>query len=1258
MIEDKKKKIKSMIETLINDNKFEDAKLAIEDYRKVVPDDIDVYSMLGVIYILENDCNKAIQIMEKGVAKESNNFDLHYNLGYAFKQINMYKDAFIHYYNAYNNCNNIELREIIKNNIEELKKYIDLLELNDLVKALDSIKKVLFIQDVPCIRTNKIAKVIASKGIQVDLLYVSAHPSQVYKDIELPYKNIFQLQNINEMINYINNSDYDILYSSNEPDYLTVLFISTNKPVIHDTHDMMSLRSHITNEQIVLEHIANVMATGNIYVHELVKDIAVKKFNFNKKPIFVINNFIEKSLIPKSFKKKISSVDGEIHCVFEGGLSNIQGHHRFLEEHFLKLADHKIHVHIYGNVNLDYIRELQSKSKFIHYEGILSPKDLIYEISKYDIGLAFFNINEKNKVFLDTTFANKIFDYLTAGLPIAFIDLKSYRMFNDRYKVGKIIDFNLPLYNQIVEIKNINIDNSFLFKNKMIINDWFVDIIKFLYKVKEQYGVNRNYNIDEFNIQRKKYISNSSEEKVEEIIRLELANERTNFLYEMLAKMHETNGNIRLSNYYNNIINNVRNLKDNCESNKIFEKPNILIIRSLYSVYISEYMKNLYDRLKYKPDLLTFDEKYQSLKNIDVINELIVTTDEQDFIKKIQKLKFYDVIHIHYVTPLFAKYAKQLKSKCEKLIVTIWGSDYYRSDYQVRQLQKILYDEADLITFDNEETMEDFIKFYGNNFINKTTVNRFGLTALEYIDKIRNINKEILKEQYEIPKNSIVVTCGYNATKAHNHIQIIQELNKIKEKLPNNLFFIFPMTYGKEQEYIIEVKELLNKCGFKYKILEDFMNFDEVALYTKITDIMIQVQTTDTLSASMQEQIYSGNIVITGEWLPYKILENKKIFFIKVNKFDELGNKLIEIINNLEYYKEKCKDNPEKIYKLSSWNETIYSWYNSYMMIFDLNYKKDNYQKKYWNQRYENNFSIESSGYMGLGEVYNKYIYKSRVDILNYLGEKILNKFKNKTILELGVGTGYFTNFFLNNDIKSYYGIDISEVAINNLKKQFNKGNFLVGDITNNQFYPKGVTYDVIFSASVLLHMTDDYMLENVIKNISLKLKEEGYFIEIDPITMIRTDIRSDYMRVIDYNKLEKMFNKYGLEIEFNIPITFFLDQPFDYKFIGEKGIIANNIFYKIKSLINNNYLNESNEISKIFYLLDKLCLLKYNCGLSQKLLFVKKTTNKINYSVKINDIWQREYIENEINNIFNEYQYLLNKDEVKDIIELINKIL
>lgn len=41
------------------------------------------------------------------------------------------------------------------------------------------IKKILFIQSVPCIRTNKVAKALNNRGIQVDMLYLAAHPSIV-----------------------------------------------------------------------------------------------------------------------------------------------------------------------------------------------------------------------------------------------------------------------------------------------------------------------------------------------------------------------------------------------------------------------------------------------------------------------------------------------------------------------------------------------------------------------------------------------------------------------------------------------------------------------------------------------------------------------------------------------------------------------------------------------------------------------------------------------------------------------------------------------------------------------------------------------------------------------------------------------------------------------------------------------------------------------------------------------------------------------
>lgn len=347
-----------------------------------------------------------------------------------------------------------------------------------------TIKKILFIQNIPCIRTIKIAKALFSKGIQVDLIYLALHPSQVYKDISLPFKNIYQLKNINDTINYINNSDYDILYSSNEPDYLTVLFLTTNKPIIHDTHDMMSLRSDITNEQLILEYIANVKSTGNIYVNPLIKDIAINSFNLKDKPILNLQSFIEKEQLPNKFYEKLSKQDGEIHCVFEGGLQGTPGHHRYLEPIFLKLTQNHIHVHLHCPVDPKYIKQLVDKSPYIHYEGVTSPKDLITEMTKYDIGLAIFNMTERNRLFLDTAFPNKIWDYLASGLPILFADLISFRQFAEESKVGNVFNLNEDIQKQVEEVLKIQIDRDILKNKKWLMNDAAQDIIEFMKAVK------------------------------------------------------------------------------------------------------------------------------------------------------------------------------------------------------------------------------------------------------------------------------------------------------------------------------------------------------------------------------------------------------------------------------------------------------------------------------------------------------------------------------------------------------------------------------------------------------------------------------------------------------------------------------------------------------------------------------------------------------------------------------------------------------
>ena len=349
------------------------------------------------------------------------------------------------------------------------------------------IKKVLFIQSIPCIRTNKVAKAINEKGIQVDMVYLEVHPSKVYKNLKLPYTNIYQIRNVNEMIEFVNESDYDILYSSNEPDYLTVLFTASNKPVIHDTHDMMSLRGDITNEQMVLEYAANVKSAGNIYVNPLIKEIAFKKFKLKNKPVMTLHSFIDKEQLPHEFYEKLSSKDGEIHSVFEGGLCGIPGHHRFLEPIFLKLAENHVHVHLHCPVDREYIKTLTAKSEFIHYEGVTSPQNLIQEMTKYDIGLAVFNVTERNKIFLDTAFPNKIWDYLGAGLPILFADLLSFRQFAEESGTGKVLDLMGDIKKQSEEVSKIKIDRDFLKKKKWLMNEAADKIIDFFSDVKENY---------------------------------------------------------------------------------------------------------------------------------------------------------------------------------------------------------------------------------------------------------------------------------------------------------------------------------------------------------------------------------------------------------------------------------------------------------------------------------------------------------------------------------------------------------------------------------------------------------------------------------------------------------------------------------------------------------------------------------------------------------------------------------------------------
>lgn len=352
----------------------------------------------------------------------------------------------------------------------------------------------------------------------------------------------------------------------------------------------------------------------------------------------------------------------------------------------------------------------------------------------------------------------------------------------------------------------------------------------------------------------------------------------------------------------------------------------VMVFCGFQSSYVNQVVRNCKMRM---PDIhfsiLSNSEEYldEMAAYADHIYVYHTYTELYGILRDLPK---YDVFQMLWIENIWVYFKELIREKCRCLNLCVGGSDLYRARDAERVYKRSLIDMADTVSAETDATISAFVKSYPSAAGKIRWVN-FGIETLEYLDRDCQIKVQEKKREMDIPNDRTVIMCGYNAGEAHQHLKMIRALDGMDVSVKNKIVLIFPMTYPKGQDaYIESVKRELHGSGIQSRILTDYRNPKAMAELEMMVDMLITVQKTDQLSSTMLETMYAGKVVIAGSWLPYGNLRERDIFFLSVDEIGNLTETVTEVVENYRVYSEKCADNKNIVYEMSSWNIAVERW--------------------------------------------------------------------------------------------------------------------------------------------------------------------------------------------------------------------------------------------------------------------------------------------------------------------------------------------
>ena len=303
--------------------------------------------------------------------------------------------------------------------------------------------RVLFLQQQPCVRALKYAVGLGGQ-VTLGFAYRGRTLSELYGAGDELFDAWYPLGEDPEatLPGIIEAFAPDVIHSHNLPDQLTVLAIDAVEgriPVIHDVHDMQSLRRTAyedgypePQDPIALERRAAQEATAVVTVSpELVAELAAR-YRLPQRVLAYANYALRRDLPAELPPPR--PLDAPPRLVYQGTLSTNGGHYD-LRDLFAAIAAQGISLDVYPAREVPEYRSIPG----IRVHETLPLAELLQQLTRYDFGWAGFNTG-LNRAHLDTALPNKLYEYLGCGLPVITLRHRALRRMLRDEGVGIALD--------------------------------------------------------------------------------------------------------------------------------------------------------------------------------------------------------------------------------------------------------------------------------------------------------------------------------------------------------------------------------------------------------------------------------------------------------------------------------------------------------------------------------------------------------------------------------------------------------------------------------------------------------------------------------------------------------------------------------------------------------------------------------------------------------------------------------------------------